>query len=193
MFTRSTWAVTLCVVAALAFFSASRVRAITPVADRFSFAVTGAEKLGPTGTGRMEIVVNQWSGDADRGRVFAALEEGPEKFANAIWNSYMAGYMNWPGYLHYTIRYAHKTTSPNGEDLVLVTDQPVSLFWEETAPKADGPRYHVIQLHLDKNGKGEGKIGTRLTPNKNTKTFVLDGYAAQPALLADVRREAATS
>jgi hypothetical protein len=191
MLTKKTIAFGVCLTAALALQSVVRAQA-TPVVDRFTFAVANADKSGPTAKDRMELVIYQWSNDADRDRIFAAFEEGPEKLTNAVWDSRMVGYMHWPGNLQYTIRYAYKTTRPDGEDIVLATERPISLFWDDKAkPELHG--YNVIQLRLDKSGHGEGKLGTKLSPNKSTKTFVLDNYAAQPPLLTDVRRETPTA
>jgi hypothetical protein len=189
MLTHITKAGALCTVAVLTFATAGRGQTATPVMERFTFKVATAEKAGPTGTGRLDLVINHWSSEADRANVFEALEEGTDKLADAIWRSPLVGSLHWPGNMEYGIRYAYKTTRSDGEDLILVTDRPVWLFWDEKAPQPAVYGYNVIQLRIDRNGNGEGKLGTKVTPNKNTKTFVLENYPAQSALLTDVRRE----
>jgi hypothetical protein len=190
MLTRTTIALAVCVAALCALPTAAQAQTTNPVMDRFTFTVPNAEKAGPSGTARMDLVITQWSSEADRNRVFAALEEGTDKLADAIWGSPLAGYIYWPGNLEYSIRYAYKTARPDGgEDLVLVTDRPVSFFWDEKAPRPQVYGYNVIQVHIDKNGRGEGKLGTKISPNKTAKTFMLDSNAGQSALLTDVRRE----
>ena len=77
--------------------------------QRFTFKAANADKAGPSGEGRLELVVTQWSTDVERDRVLSALREhGPDKLADAIRMAYAVGYMHWPGGLDYTLRYAYR-------------------------------------------------------------------------------------
>ena len=47
----------------------------------------------------------------------------------------------------------------------------------------------VIQLRLNRDGRGEGKLGTNVTNHHNAKTFVIENFDALLATLVDVQRE----
>ena len=104
--------------------------------------------------------------------------------------AYAVGYMHWPGGLDYTLRYAYRIQRPDGgEDVVLATDQPISLWWDSGYSTPSASQSIVIQLRLNKDGRGEGKLGTKVVASQNAKTFVVDDFATLPATLLDVQRE----
>jgi hypothetical protein len=49
----------------------------------------------------------------------------------------------------------------------------------------------VIEMHVDADGHGEGKmsIATKVTIDKGTNSVVLENWGTQPVRLADIRRE----
>lgn len=166
--------------------------------ERFTFVAANTSEAGPTAAGRLEIVVNRWSTEPERDRLVSVLtESGPKKLIDALSGWSDAGYMNWPGTGQYILRYAHRMPRPDGgEDVVLATDRPIWLWWDsaQSARSIDNP-FTVIQLRLNKNGTGEGKLSLSgkigSNSNKEMKGIVLEDYANQPALLSDVRRESA--
>jgi hypothetical protein len=169
------------------------------VADRFSFVAANATKAGPSGEGRMQIVINQWSPDAERERLLTVLKsEGPDKLAQSFGRGSALGYINWPGHLQYTIRFASRLPRPDGgEDVILATDYPVNVWWDAAlgVPPTSFDHGSVIQLQLNRDGRGEGKLstGTRLTMAHDGQLFALEDYATQPVLLTDVQRDGRTT
>jgi hypothetical protein len=120
-----------------------------------------------------------------------------EKLADALAALPEAGYIYWPGNLEYIVRYARRVPGlDGGEDVVLAADTPMNLWWGPaiSTPSAS-PRFTVIHLRMSKDGRGEGKLSlaTKVTANKATKTFALEDYAKQPAILTDVQRERTSS
>jgi hypothetical protein len=161
--------------------------------DRFTFTPAKATESGSSDKGPWEIVVTRWSSDADRAAaVEAAADNAPDRLHNAIARGPAAGYIRWPGYLQYTLRYAHRIQRPDGgEDIVLATDQPVWTWWDPAhSPASTKVPFTVIQLRLDKQGGGEGRLSmaSRIGSDKTAKGIVLEEFAAQPALLNSVRR-----
>lgn len=74
---------------------------------------------------------------------------------------------------------------------MLATDRYIT-FWEAAnRPRSIDHLFTVIELHINADGKGEGKmsLATRITAEKENKLIVLENYATQPVLLNDVRRE----
>jgi hypothetical protein len=168
------------------------------VSERFTFVAANGSKTGPSGEGRMQIVINQWSPDAERDRLLSVLKEGgSDKLAEAFRVGPFAGYINLPGNLQYTIRFAYRMSrADGGEDVILATDYPVHLWWDPALGAAPTSFAHgtVIQLQLNRDGRGEGKlsVGTKLSATKDGKLFALEDYAKQPVVLTDVRRERTT-
>jgi hypothetical protein len=169
------------------------------VAEQFSFIAANASNAGPSGEGRLQIVLNQWSPDTERDRLLTVLKtEGPDEVARWIGRSSALGYINWPGHLQYTIRFASRRPRPDGgEDVMLATDYPVHVWWDATLgmPPTSFAHGSVIQLQLNREGRGEGKLstGTRLTPAHDGPWFALEDDATQPVLLTDVRRDPRTT
>jgi hypothetical protein len=169
------------------------------VAERLSFVAANAANAGPSGEGRMQIVINQWSPDAERDRLLTVLQtEGPDKVAQWFGRGAALGYINWPGHLQYTIRFASRVPrADGGQDVILATDYPIHVWWDRALGTAPASFAHgtVIQLQLNREGRGEGKLstGTRLTVADHGKLFALEDYATQPVVLTDVQREARTT
>jgi hypothetical protein len=53
------------------------------------------------------------------------------------------------------------------------------------------PPFTVIQLHIGRDGQGEGKmsVATKITADSEHKSIVLEDYANQPVMLHDITRE----
>ena len=183
--------------AVLAFGTVALAQTST-VKERFTFAALNGSKAGPAGGNRLELVVNRWSSDAERDRVYSAIADNvQDKLADALAALPEAGYIHWPSNLEYIVRYANRIPRPDGgEDVVLGADAPLSLWWDPSiSTPSTSPRFTVIQLRLSKDGRGEGKLSlaTKVTASKETKTFALEDYARQPAILTDVQRERTSS
>jgi hypothetical protein len=165
--------------------------------QRFTFGVENASKAGLSPPGRLQLVINRWSTDAEReGALLAMKEDGPDGLAREIRSSGAVGYLHWPGSLDYTLRYAYHVPRPEGgQDLVLATDSPVQQWWESGhSMPASNSGITVIQLRLNNDGQGEGKLAmpTKVTAGRDAKTFLLDDYDKQPVVLTDVRRDRVT-
>jgi hypothetical protein len=165
-------------------------------ADRFTFTVPNAPESTVDGKGPLSFTVNRWSSEAERDKVLSTMSDGgPAKLLDAFRDSGAAGYLKWPGGTEYTIRYARQTTRPNGQtEIVLVVDRPLWVWWEasktEEGSKPNDSPFSVVQLRLDKQGQGEGRIsnGLAVTTDKETGV-VLSDWDRQPTILREVRRE----
>ena len=168
------------------------------VHERFTFTAANGSLAGPSGAGRLELVVTRWSSDAERDRVHAVVtEEGPDQLRNALGDAYAAGWLHWPGHLDYTLRYARRAPRPDGgEDIVLVTDSRTWIGWDtrHSMGWTDGP-VTVIHLRLNKDGAGEGRLSLSATKIRGDKDagVVLDDYASQPIFLTEIQRDRSSS
>ena len=155
------------------------------------------------GTGeRLKIDVFKWATDAERDALLAVLKEnGDSGVRAAIEKAPTAGYIWDNGSLGYSLRYAQKLTLPDrGERIIVVTDRPLG-SWGREAWKAEGqaaaPGYPftVVELRLNKQGRGEGKmsLAASVTADADAKTVTLENYAAAPVLIKNVKRAASST
>jgi hypothetical protein len=155
------------------------------------------------GTGEnLKIDVFKWATDAERDALLAGLrEKGDSAMASALEKVPTAGFIWGSGSLGYSLRYAQKLTLPNGgERVIVVTDRPLG-SWAHEAWKATGhvaaPGYPftVVELRLNKQGRGEGKMSLagKVTVDADAKTITLENYAAVPVLISNVKRVASNT
>jgi hypothetical protein len=163
------------------------------VAERFTAMAVNMERGG---AGTIELVVNRWSSEAERNRLMSTLlEKGPDKLLDVLQGMPRVGYIRANGGLGYDLHYAHKTRGEDGGDrVVLATDRRIG-FWEASnQPRSIDYPFTVIELHLNNDGEGEGKmsLATKITADKDKTTITLENYSTQPVLLQSVKRERAT-
>jgi hypothetical protein len=181
-------------VAVLALPTGTTAQQASATSERFSF--TSPElKAAPGGSdaSRLTIVVRRWSADEERDRVVAAAAETPARAQLELRQMNEAGHIEWPGALRYTLRYAHRVARPDGGfDVILATDTPVWMWWDsaQAAQSVKHP-YTVIQLRLNKEGHGEGRLSLsgRITGDKQARTIAVEDFATTAPVLQDVRRE----
>jgi hypothetical protein len=105
------------------------------------------------------------------------------------------GYFRTPSSVGWDLHYAQKTPlEDGGERVVIATDRRIN-FWEaRNRPRSIDYPFTVIEMHLNKDGEGEGKmsIATKITVEKDHSTIVLENYGIQPVLLQSVKRERAS-
>ena len=180
--------------AMLAFHAAPAGRSNADPVDRFTAFAVNLGDVGRAAAGTVLIDVDRYASDAERDRlVNVLLERGPDKLLDTIEEMPRMGNIRTPDSLGYPIRFARKTLVPEGggERVTLVTNRPVT-FWDAwRRPGTFDYPFTVIELRLDANGEGEGKlsIATRITGDKERGTITLENYATQPVMLTKVKRE----
>lgn len=164
------------------------------VADRFSAFAVNLDPMTPvpTGAGQVEIVVNRYSTEAEAKRLTnTLLEKGPIRLLADLQKLPRLGYIRTPESLGYDLRFARKVRDEEGgERIVIVTDRYIT-FWEAVnRPRTIDYPFTVIELHVNKEGEGEGKLSlfTKIEADKRNNTIILENYGTQPVLLKSVRR-----
>lgn len=170
------------------------VLAVEEAAERFTFVVPDAPE-STVDTDRLTLTLNRWSTDAERERMLEIAEQrGTANLLEAFRETGAIGYLRWPGGLEYSVRYAHRVErSDGGADVALVVERPLWVWWDAAAKAgaADSEsRFTVVQLRLNANGQGEGRIaaGTHIASDKRLGVLVPD-YESRPVMLKDVRRD----
>jgi hypothetical protein len=158
--------------------------------ERFTALAVNLER----GTsGQVEIVVNRSSTEGERDRLMSTLlERGADKLLDVLQDMPRVGYIRTPESIGYDLHYARRAPLPDGgERVVLVTDRRIG-FWEAAnRPRSIDYPFTVIELHLNPDGNGEGKISiaTKITADKANRIVTLENYSTQPVLLQSVKRE----
>jgi hypothetical protein len=158
--------------------------------ERFTAMAVNTDRGGTT---QVEIAVDRWSTNAERSRLITTLrEKGPEKLLDVLRDMPKVGYIRRTTSIGWDLHYAHHDPLPDGGERVIVaTDRPVS-EWEafNQPPTVDYP-FTVIELHLNANGEGQGKMSyaTRITADAESNTVVLENWGTSPVLLQGVHRE----
>jgi hypothetical protein len=146
--------------------------------------------------GTIDITVNRWSTDKQRDALMAVVaQKGPDKLLDALQDMPAMGHFGAPGNLSWDIHFARKMPLPDGgERVVLVTDRRIS-FWEAAnQPRSFDYPFTVIELHMNRDGEGEGKmsIATKVIYDKKENMITLENYQTSPVQLTNVRREKVT-
>jgi hypothetical protein len=175
-----------------AFTSAAVVAQVasnTPREEFTAFAVN-ISNVGRTGATTVDITVDRWTSDAERDQIMEVFKQkGPDALLRAIQKARPVGSIRTPDSLAYDLHYARQMPGEEGgRHIVLVTDRPIG-FWEATnRPRSIDYPFTLVELELDKNGEGVGKlsIATKITLNGNVLT--LENFANQPVMLNNVRK-----
>jgi hypothetical protein len=156
-----------------------------------SFAVNMDARARGASTGRVNITIERWSTDGERDRLLQALiEKGSDKLLSALQKTRpRAGYVRSDNSLAWDIYYARLTPGEDGGyRLVFATDRPIN-FWEaRNNTRTSEYEFMLCEIHMNRNGEGEGKLAlmAKITWNKKTNTLELENYDTEPVRLNKV-------
>ena len=158
-----------------------------PIETFTCFAVS----LG-TGTANViDITINRWSTDAERDMLLTTLQEfGQDKLLAALEKIRPpVGFMRTPTSIGYDLYYARNHPQPDGSrKVVLATNRQVSFREAANDTRSMQYQFTLIELHLDKNGKGEGKLvpAAKVSWDTKAKKIEIENYNALPVDLTNV-------
>jgi hypothetical protein len=139
----------------------------------------------------IDIAIYRWSTDQEREMLLTTLQE---KGRDALIDALMkirprVGYMRTPNSIGYDLFYARNNPQPDGgRKIVLATNRRVS--FREASNNTRSMQYQLtaIEIHLDKDGKGEGKMqpAAKISWDAKDKKIELENYNALPIDLVNV-------
>ena len=138
------------------------------------------------------MIIERWSTEQERQALVQAFDEkGPNGLLSALRETERLGTLrksiarSWD--LHYAIQVP---TADGGRRIIVGTDRYVD-FWEANREEKASYPFTLIELHLDKEGKGDGRISlaTKISRSKDGKHFELEHYFSEPLRLRDVRTQ----
>ena len=203
------------VVAALAGVVAASVLTVaqTEGLERFRGTTVNMNPAGET----LRIDVLRWSSEAEREDVLPLImNQSPEDTSqlgigpdgtegwpigeprSPLVDKPSLGYV-WPNgsSAGYPLKYTHRLATPDGgQRITVVTGRPLGSedreLWTATGgPGAGTVAFTVIELQLNSDGEGEGKMSlvAEFAVDQETKTVTLASYDAAPVLLVDVKQD----
>jgi hypothetical protein len=137
----------------------------------------------------VEIDVKRWSSEAEQEKLAQTLlEAGPAALLEALREMQPVGTIRTPDSLGYDLRFAHQEPAEDGGRRIIIgTDRPIS-FWEAVnRPRSVDYPFTVIEIHMPKEGPGEGRasIATRVTAAG--RTISLENFSTTPVHLKEVK------
>jgi len=158
----------------------------------FAVNMTGGGPRAPR-AGSLDIVIERWSTDEERDRLRGLLiEKGSDALLKALQDiKPRVGYIRSSRSLGWDIQFAREQPIGDGRRVTIATDRPMS-FWELRAqPRSVDYDFTLAEIHLTKDGKGEGKLATqaKISWNPETRTVEIENYGIEPVRLTEVHVE----
>jgi hypothetical protein len=139
----------------------------------------------------VDITINRYSTDEERDRLLSVFrEKGQDALLSALQKLPVVGGISTPGSLRYDIHFARQRPEPEGgRMLFLMTDRYITAWEAANRPRTIDYPFTLIQLKLDKDGKGVGKasIATKITQTDDG-TIELENFSSQPVMLNEVHK-----
>ena len=188
--------VVLAAVGMTAYF-ALQAMAVSAGSVRENFTAVAINLNGrATTTTRVDIRIERWSDDQEREQLLDIVREQASTSATnrrllrALQRMPRVGFIRAPGTLRWNLRYARQQPlEDGGRQVVIATDRPID-FWEaRNRPRVSDHPFTILELRLDNDGRGEGKMlaHTRIRIDRSTSNLVLEDYALLPVRLSQIR------
>jgi hypothetical protein len=88
--------------------------------------------------------------------------------------------------LGHDLHYAWQTPLPEGgKRIVIATDRYIGFTEARNQPRSIDYPFTLFEIHVDKNGEGEGKlaVATKISFDKKKNTIELENYSSEPVRL----------
>ncbi len=163
-----------------------------------AFAVN-MSNIGTGSNATVAIHINSWSTAAERQRLIAAMvDKGEDALLSALQKARVVGRWNIPGYmgpdvhqlrLGHDIHYAYQSPLPEGgKRIVIATDRYIGFVEARNQPRSIDYPFTLMEMHVDKDGKGEGKlaVATKISFDKKKNQITLENYSSEPVRLQNL-------
>jgi hypothetical protein len=165
---------------------------------RLSAFAVDLNRPGRAAAGNIEIAIERWSSQAEADRLEKALQTKGEDGVLAALTSLRprVGYIRNSTSIGWDLYFARETVAADGSRRIYIaTDRPIGMREAWTQPRSVDYRFTLAEIHLNKDGKGLGKLvnAARVTYKKGTHTLEIEDYQTEPVRLnaVEVVRESA--
>jgi hypothetical protein len=144
-----------------------------------------------TRTNTIDIVIERWSTPEETEKLRGILiEKGGDELLPALQKiKPRCGYVRTSNSLGWDLQFARETeTASGGRKIVVGTDRPIS-FWEaRNNPRSRDYEFSLAEIHLPKQGKGQGKAinAAKLSYNRQTNTLEIENFQREPVRLNEI-------
>jgi hypothetical protein len=148
----------------------------------------------------IDIRLNKWSTEKDREQLIATfLDKGQDGLLSALQKQSDKGRISIPGRrgpdpaqtrLGWTLRYAMQWPGEDGGMRIMAaTDRYMTFEEVRNQPRTVDYPFTFIEIHLNKDGTGEGKlaVATQLKFDKKKNTIIFENYSTEPVRLQQVK------
>ena len=155
-----------------------------------AFAVDISNTAPRANTSVVDIRINRWSSDAERDQLLQVFrEKGQDGLLSALQKLPVVGGIRTPGSLNYDIHFARQRAGADGgRDIFLMTDRYIGAWEAMNRPRTIDYPFTLIQLQVDKDGRGVGKASIATQIREENGTIVLENFSSTPVVLNEVRR-----
>src|SRR5262245_23829031 len=153
------------------------------------FTATGVRmQTGKSST--VLITIERWSTPEERQMLLDTLrEKGAKALAESLFKLPRVGYIRLPDSSGKDLHYAWQTPMPDGTRRVVVGTER-QLTYRQGTSRAQNYPFSVVEMHFDKDGKGEGKLSAvaKVAVDKNDQVGITN-YDSQPVRLVKIQVE----
>jgi hypothetical protein len=166
---------------------------VLPARMRMSYVNMSNNLTGASGI--LQITLDQWSSAEERMRLLETVPKGQDDLVRALQKAPVKGRINLPGWtgpdpqnyrLGWDLRYAwHEALADGGERIVIATDRQMSFREITRNPRTAEYPFLLIQIHVSKDGKAEGKMAafTQIRYDKKKNVMEIENYGTEPVRL----------
>jgi hypothetical protein len=159
--------------------------------EDISAAVIANNELA-SGIGTVQIRISRWSTDADRTRLLTVLREsGPQALLKELQKTPSVGTIRTPNSVGYDLRYARQAPVGDGRRIVIATDRPIGFFEATNQGRTLDYPFTLIQMQLDKSGRGTGTMSYATKIVANDDMIELEDIASSPFKLTNIEAKPA--
>ena len=167
-----------------------------PVKMRMSAVNMSNNLTGANGI--LEITIDKWSTAEERKKLLdTVVAKGQQKLLSELQKAPVKGRIRIPGWTGadpnnyrtgWNLRYAWHEPLPEGDEkIVLGVDRYMSFLEIRNQPKSVDYPFTLVQIHMKRNGTGEGKLAafTMITWDKKKQVLEIENYGTEPVRLAN--------
>jgi hypothetical protein len=156
--------------------------------------------IGTGATAMVNFTIERWTQPEEGAQLIATmLEQGQDALLRALQKMPSHGRMRFPSWegpdpfnarLGWDIRYTFRQPLPDGgRRIVMALDRYITLWEARERPRTIDYPFTVIEMRVNKDGEGEGKlsIATKINFDRKENVIELETYASEPVRLQNVK------
>ena len=159
--------------------------------QRFSAVAlsVGGPETRPVAT-PVDIVVERLSTVDEAEKFSSAFKRGQDAALDVLMKFKPVGYINEPGSLRWTFRYAQQTVELDGtRKIFLATDRPMDFAENYFNTRSTDYPFTFLELRVNAKGEGQGTLSraTKLISDASGRFVAAENYEPQPVKLTQVK------